>query len=112
MKSTMKSTIVAAVCSAASILCVAGAFGHDQPDAAGGVSFPVSCTPEAQKRFNAAASLLYSFHWGRVDKALAEVLEVDPACAMVYWAKAVANLDNALGSPPTPKKEKEGWAAV
>jgi hypothetical protein len=76
------------------------------------VSFPVSCIPEAQTRFNTAASLLYSFHWGRVEKALALVLEADPDCAMVFWAKAVASLDNALGSPPTPKKEKEGWAAV
>jgi hypothetical protein len=78
----------------------------------GDVSFPVSCTPEAQKRFNTAASLLYSFHWERVDKALAEVLDADPGCAMVFWAKAVASLDNALGSPPTSKLEKEGWAAV
>ena len=31
---------------------------------------------------------------------------------MAYWVKAVASLDNALGSPPTPKKEQEGWAAV
>ena len=31
---------------------------------------------------------------------------------MAYWAKAVASLDNPLGSPPTPKQEKEGWAAV
>jgi tetratricopeptide (TPR) repeat protein len=108
----MKPTIVAALCTAASILCVAGAFGHDDAAALGEVSFPVSCTPEAQKRFNTAASLLYSFHWGRVDKALSDVFDVDPDCAMVFWAKAVASLDNALGSPPTPKQEKEGWAAV
>ena len=31
---------------------------------------------------------------------------------MAYWAKAVASLDNPLGSPPTPKQEQEGWAAV
>ena len=108
----MKSTIVAAACTAASILCVPGAFGHDDAAALGGVSFPVSCTPEAQKRFNTAASLLYSFHWERIDKALADVLDADPNCAMVFWAKAVASLDNSLGSPPTPKLEKEGWAAV
>jgi hypothetical protein len=31
---------------------------------------------------------------------------------MAYWAKAVASLDNPLGSPPSPKQEQEGWAAV
>jgi tetratricopeptide (TPR) repeat protein len=78
----------------------------------GEVNFPVSCTPEAQKRFNTAASLLYSFHWEKVDNALAAVLEADRNCAMVYWAKAIASLDNALGSPPTPKLEEQGWASV
>jgi hypothetical protein len=108
----MKSTIVAVACTAASILCLPQASGEPRADALGEVSFPVSCTPEAQKRFNTAASLLYSFHWGRVDAALAGVLDADPDCAMVFWAKAVASLDNSLGSPPTPKREKEGWAAV
>ena len=108
----MKSTIVTAACTAVSILCIPYAFGHDQDDALVGVNFPVSCTPEAQKRFNTAASLLYSFDWGKVDKALAEVIDADPDCAMVFWAKAIASLDNSLGSPPTPKLEKEGWAAV
>src|SRR5688500_659132 len=108
----MKSTIVTAACTAASILCIPYAAGHDQAAPLGEVSCPVSCTPEAQKRFNTAASLLYSFHWERVDKALADVFDADPNCAMIFWAKAVASLDNALGSPPTPKKEKEGWAAV
>src|SRR5687767_2470728 len=108
----MKPTLVAAVCTAASMLCVPAASGHDQAGALGQVNFPVSCTPEAQKRFNTAASLLYSFHWERVDKALSDVFDVDPNCAMIYWAKAVASLDNALGAPPTPKQEKEGWAAV
>jgi tetratricopeptide (TPR) repeat protein len=106
----------AAACIAASIVGAAPVIGqehqHDHAAALGDVSFPVSCTPEAQKRFNTAVALLYSFYWEKVDRALAEVLAADPTCAMAYWAKAVASLDNALGSPPTPKLEKEGWAAV
>ena len=106
---------VIAVAVAASAV-VAPAAGHDpeheHPAALGTVNFPVSCTPEAQRRFNAAASLLYSFYWEKVDAAVAGVLEADPDCAMAYWAKAVASLDNALGSPPSPQKEREGWAAA
>ena len=78
----------------------------------GDVNFPVSCTPEAQQKFNIAASLLHSFYWEKIDGALVEVLAADPDCAMAYWAKAVASLENPLGSPPTPELEKEGWAAV
>ena len=85
--------------------------GHDK-DVLGTVSFPVSCKPEAQTRFNTAAALLYSFHWSRVEAALDDVLGADPDCAMVYWARAVASFDNPLGSRPGPKREKQGWAAV
>ena len=89
--------------------------GHHQHDTAallGEVSFPVSCTPEAQAKFNTVAALLYSFYWEKIDGAVNEVLAADPSCAMAYWAKAVASLDNALGSPPTPRLEEQGWAAV
>ena len=107
---------VTAVAVAASILGVPGALAHDpdheHPASLGTVNFPVSCTPEAQQRFNTAASVLYSFYWERTDAAIADVLAADPDCAMAYWAKAIASLDNALGSPPPPKKEQEGWAAV
>ena len=85
---------------------------HDHAAALGEVNFPVSCNDEAQVRFNAAAALLYSFYWEKVDAAVAAVLQADPTCAMAHWAQAVASLDNPLGSPPTPRQEQEGWAAV
>src|SRR5688572_21489153 len=107
---------VTATVAAAFVLAVAPAPAHEpdhgHPASLGTVNFPVSCTPEAQRRFNTAASLHYSFYWERIDAALDDVLAADPGCAMAYWAKAVASLDNALGSPPTPKNEQAGWAAV
>ncbi len=108
---------LAIACLAAGIpgIRAAGAQQHEhQHDSApvGEVNFPVSCTPEAKQKFNTAAALLYSFHWERIDAAVADVLAADPTCAMAHWLKAVASLDNALGSPPTPKLEQEGWAAV
>jgi hypothetical protein len=100
---------------------VAGSTLAQDPDAhahaeaaagAGQVDFPVSCTPEAQRRFNTAVALLYSFYWERIDAAVDDVLAADPACAMAHWARAVGSLDNALGSPPTPAQEQKGWSAV
>jgi tetratricopeptide (TPR) repeat protein len=109
--------LVVAACVAASILAAPRAVPqeHDHRHDAGAlgeVNFPVSCNADAQSRFNTAAALLYSFHWERVDSAVTAVLQADTNCAMAYWAKAVASLDNPLGSPPTPKLEQEGWAAV
>jgi tetratricopeptide (TPR) repeat protein len=97
----------------ASILYASCALGqHDHDAALGTVNFPVSCNASAQKEFNTAAALLYSFYWEKVDAALAAVLRADPTCAMAHWAKAVASLDNPLGAPPTPELEQQGWAAV
>lgn len=109
--------LVVAACVAASVLAAPRAVPqeHDhQHDASalGEVNFPISCNAAAQARFNTAAALLYSFYWEKVDDAVAGVLQADPQCAMAYWVKAIASLDNPLGSPPTPQQEQEGWAAV
>jgi len=106
-----------AACVAVSILAARPAIPqeHDHRHdggALGEVSFPVSCNAKAQSHFNTTAALLYSFYWEKVDSAVVAVLEADPSCAMAYWAKAVASLDNPLGAPPTPQQEQEGWAAV
>ena len=108
----MRIVTVAAALAAGFISIAPSASAHDEDAVLGAVNFPVSCTPQAQKLFNKAAALLYSFHWSRVDNALIEVLEADPACSMAFWAKAVASMDNPLGSRPTPKQEREGWLAV
>jgi tetratricopeptide (TPR) repeat protein len=94
---------------------VAFAQEHDHAHGAahlGDVSFPVSCTPEAQRKFNTAAAFFYSFYWEKIDAATAEVLAADPTCAMAHWLEAIASLDNSLGSPPTPAQETEGRAAI
>jgi hypothetical protein len=78
----------------------------------GKVHFPVSCTAEAQQRFNVAAALFYSFYWERIEAALEDVLAADPTCAMAHWLEAVASMENALGAPPTPVQQKHGAAAA
>ena len=88
---------------------------HEHHAAAAGlgdVDFPVSCTPAAQAKFNTAVALLHSFYWEKVDAAVDEVLAADPDCTMAHWARAVGSLENALGSPPSPRLEAKGWNAV
>ncbi|HTG16334.1 MAG TPA: hypothetical protein VK747_13875, partial [Blastocatellia bacterium] len=54
----------------------------------GRVSFPISCSAEAQKQFNRAAAWLHSFGYEEADKAFEAVTVVDPKCGMAYWGIA------------------------
>ena len=61
----------------------------------GRVTFPVSCNPEAQRRFEHAMAVLHSFWWQEGGRAFNSVLEADPDCAMAHWGLAL----NAWGNP-------------
>jgi hypothetical protein len=61
----------------------------------GRVSFPVSCTPEAQRRFERAMAVLHSFWWEEGERAFGAVLQADSSCSMAHWGRAL----NAWGNP-------------
>ena len=61
----------------------------------GRVSFPVSCTAEAGRRFEQAMAGLHSFWFEDGARAFSTVLEADPSCAMARWGLAL----NAWGNP-------------
>ncbi len=61
----------------------------------GVVRFPVSCAPEAQRRFEHAMAVLHSFWWEEGERAFLAVLEADRGCAMAHWGRAL----NAWGNP-------------
>ena len=61
----------------------------------GRVTFPVSCTPEAQRRFERAMAVLHSFWWDEGERAFGAVLEADSSCSMAHWGRAL----NAWGNP-------------
>jgi hypothetical protein len=61
----------------------------------GHVEFAVSCTPEAQRRFEHAMAVLHSFWWEEGEHAFGAVLEADSSCAMAHWGRAL----NAWGNP-------------
>ncbi len=61
----------------------------------GRVRFPVSCTAEAQRRFEHAMAVLHSFWWEEGERAFGAVLAADSSCAMAHWGRAL----NAWGNP-------------
>ena len=56
----------------------------------GEVSFPVSCAPAVQQRFNQAVALLHSFEYRRAETRFQEIADADPKCAMAHWGAAMA----------------------
>jgi hypothetical protein len=67
----------------------------------GRVKFPVSCTPQAQQRFERAMAVLHSFWWEEGDAAFGRVLEADPDCGMAYWGLAMNTWGNPFAGGPT-----------
>jgi tetratricopeptide repeat protein len=67
----------------------------------GKVSFPVSCAPEAERRFERAMAVLHSFWWEEGDAAFNRVLQADPKCAMAYWGLAMNAWGNPFAGGPT-----------
>jgi len=96
------------------------ALAHDDPKQAAGrppeqlgrVSFPTSCDPKVQARFERGVALLHSFWFPEGRKAFLEVLEADPSCSIAGWGLGVNRLLNPFGGQPAEKVLLEGQAAV
>ena len=67
----------------------------------GRVVFPVSCTPEAQRRFERAMAVLHSFWWEEGERAFGAVLAADSTCAMAWWGLALNAWGNPFAGGPT-----------
>jgi hypothetical protein len=74
----------------------------------GRVSFPVSCTPEAGRRFEHAMAGLHSFWFEEGPRAFGAVLEADPSCAMSHWGLALNAWGNPFAGGPSGAVLKEG----
>ena len=76
----------------------------------GSVKFPVSCSADAQTKFNRAMALYHSFD-GRGKTAFEEVAQTDPKCGMAYWGLAMIASDNPFAWPVSIKV-KDGSEAI
>ncbi len=74
----------------------------------GRVRFPVSCTPEAQDRFEHAMAVLHSFWFEEGPRAFGAVLEADPGCAMAHWGLALSAWGNPFAGGPSGAALKAG----
>jgi tetratricopeptide (TPR) repeat protein len=83
------------------------------PEKLGTVSFPVSCTPAAQKQFQRGVAMMHSFWYEEAERTFNEVAKADPACAMAYWGLAMSYFHPIWdGRGPNAAILKKGWEAV
>src|SRR6266571_4748273 len=83
-----------------------------QAEALGRVVFPVSCTPEAQARFERAMALLHSFWWEEGGRAFRDVAAADSTCALAYWGLALNSWGNPFAGGPTGDGLRQGAVAA
>src|SRR5438309_686016 len=79
-------------------------WAHDparDPAQFGKVTFPTSCNPAVQARFEAAVAMLHSFFYPETVRAFQAVVEADPQRALGYWGLAASQRPNPL-VPPWP----------
>jgi tetratricopeptide (TPR) repeat protein len=90
---------------------------HDHPagttEKLGKVSFPVTCAPATQPKFERAVAMLHSFWFDAADKAFADIIASDPTCAMAYWGRAMTLMGNPMTrSAPSADRLQSGAAAA
>jgi tetratricopeptide (TPR) repeat protein len=82
------------------------------PERLGTVSFPISCSPDAQPKFTRAVALLHSFWYEEAEKAFREAAAADPQCGMAWWGVAMSNYHQVWPSPYSPAELSRGMAAA
>ncbi len=83
------------------------------PEKLGKVTFPTSCDPKVQPKFERAVALLHSFWYREAREAFENVLADDGSCAIAAWGVASILMSNPIaGLGPTPKAAGEAQAAI
>ena len=78
----------------------------------GKVEFDVSCSDEAQARFNHAMALLHHMTYPQARIAFAAITRDEPACAMAYWGQAMSLYHPLWPDRPTPEALETGCGLV
>jgi tetratricopeptide (TPR) repeat protein len=78
----------------------------------GKVTFPTSCDPKVQAKFERGVAALHSYWFTEARKSFEAVIQDDTSCAMAGWGLAVVYLGNTLVGPPPPKDLAAAWEVL
>jgi len=96
-------------------LAASPAWSHEEgkpPEQLGRVSFPTSCAPAVQPKFERAVALLHSFWFAEAAKAFREVLASDPTCAIATWGIGALLIGNTFAGAATPEQAQTAYEAL
>jgi len=77
----------------------------------GKISFPTSCSSQAQSEVETGVASLHSFEYDNAMRHFEKVLQHDPTCSIAYWGEAMS-LYHQLWNVPSKKDLAEGWQFV
>jgi hypothetical protein len=78
-------------------------------DKLGTVSFPVTCAPATQPRFERAVAMLHSFWFDAADKAFSDIIGTDSTCALAHWGRAMTLMGNPMTrAAASPERQRLG----
>jgi len=77
----------------------------------GKISFPTSCSSQAQSEVETGVASLHSFEYDNAMRHFEKVLQHDPNCSIAHWGEAMS-LYHQLWNVPSEKDLAEGWQFV
>ena len=86
--------------------------GHSDREHVGRVHIPISCSQDAQRKFDRAVAILHSFFYPETVKAFSAIAQAEPSCAMAYWGVAISQRPNPLVPPFSHAALQAGWNAI
>ena len=78
----------------------------------GAVSFPISCSAEAQRDFERAVAFLHHMMYVEARSSFKTLTAQHPDCAMAHWGYAMTLFQPLWPTRPSPEALTEGWEAI
>jgi tetratricopeptide (TPR) repeat protein len=88
------------------------AFGQQEGEKLGNLSFQTSCDPKVQAEFDRGVAMIHSYWFLIARRTFEGVLQQDPNCAIAYWGIALDYLGNSLVGPPSRENANAAWAGL
>jgi tetratricopeptide (TPR) repeat protein len=89
-----------------------GQADHHSGNHLGTVDFPISCSPQAQAKFNEAVALLHHMTYTQARESFEQAAKTDPQCAMAHWGIAMTLFQPLWPTRPGSEALERGWQAV
>ena len=78
----------------------------------GRVDFPITCSEQAQVKFNQAVALLHHMTYPQAKEAFERIATTDPKCAMAHWGIAMTLFQPLWPTRPRLEELRRGWDEV